>query len=480
MADRPARSEGQLREDLKQLRIVGPAGEESSSPGGDGSASPFGVAASAGGKRSRRRERRAPKGKKRGFLRRSLWLLLIGSGVFAGGSYVLRGDRLEIPEVRLTAVTRRDLGVPPVVLTAVGYVTPLRSIVVSSKAQGRIIEMPIEENQPVRRGDLLVRLEDEEARANLALVQAEAADAERELSLTRQLFRRGVRPQTALDRAQTTFDRAQARIKVAQVALEDRVLRAPFDGTVVRKLSDVGEFLNLAITPDGMPGTAVVELADLDQLNIELEINETELRKLEVGMSALVLPEALPNSRYVGRLARVSSQADRVKGTVQAWVRIAEPDGDLLPGMTSKVRFLRYAPRQEIRVARAVPTSSVVKREGSEVVFKVEEGRVQRIPVRTARVQSADVSSDRAERPPLVDGASFSAVAVAEASVSGTSGGAVRDTDSGDDADGSGTDSASEDEVSYVALVEGPPEGTYIIENPSPNLDTGSQVRVAP
>jgi len=467
MADRQVRSEGELREDLKQLRIVSGTGGNGAGELGGGRSegasggSPFAAAAPASGRRAQRRRSTKAQRPRRRRVRRAFWWLLIVAAAIAGGSYALQGDRLEPPEVRLTAVTRRDLGVPPVVLTAVGYVTPLRRIVVSSKAQGRIVEMPIEENQRVRRGDLLVRLEDEEVRANLALVQAEAADASRELELTRKLFDRGVRPQNAVDRALTTYDRARARVKVARVALEDRVLRAPFDGTVVRKLSDVGEFLNLAITPDGMPGTAVVELADLDQLNVELEINETELRKLEVGMSALVLPEARPNNRYLGRLEKVSSQADRVKGTIQAWVRIDRPDGELLPGMTSKVRFLSFPPREEIRVAAAVPASSVVRKNGSEMVFAVEDGRVRPIPVRTQ-------SPVRAPAPGVTSGRNaelgFSAIAVATMTTAQA-------------AASSGSDSS---EPAYVALLQGPPEGTYIIENPSPELDSGSRVRIAP
>jgi len=444
MPDKIARSDVELREDLNQLRIVA-RGEASTEPSNDT------------GRRRRRRVRSDGAPRRRG-VRKSLWLLLIVSAGFAGSSYFMRQQGLEPTEVRLTAVTRRDLGVPPVVLTAVGYVTPLRRIVVSSKAQGRIVEMPIEENQRVRAGDLLVRLEDEEARANFALVQAESADAARELELTRKLFQRGVRPQNALDRAQTSYERAQARVQVARVALEDRVLRAPFDGTVVRKLSDLGEFLNLAITPDGMPGTAVVELADLDKLDVELEINETELRKLELGMSALVLPEARPDNRYMGELIKLSSQADRIKGTVQAFVRINRPDEELLPGMTAKVRFLSRPPSDSIRVAIAVPASSVVRNQGRELVFVVEEGRARAVPVRT-----------EAEGPEGAGGAAGVLVRRTE------DGGFSAVVNAGPAA---ATAVAGERDADFVALLEGPPEGTYVIASPSPQIQNGSRVRI--
>lgn len=349
--------------------------------------------------------------------RRAQWLLGILVLLLLGGWWgAQRFDAA--PEVSLVAVGLRDFGAPPTLLDASGYVEARRQITLSSRAQGKIVEMPVAENQQVREGDLIARIENDEHRARLKLAVAEQRDAEREYRRKVELERRGSISRTELERAETHLQVAEAQRELAQVALDNTVVRAPIDGTVIRKIRDVGEFLTIGVTAEGDPGTAVATLADLSALDVELEIGETEIRKIETGAPALVTPEARPERRYLARVVEVAAMADRDKGVVPVRVRIDAPDRDLLPDMTAAVSFLADEPSAAIEVLPAVPVTVLVERGGGHAVFVVEDERVREVPVEV-RVE-------------------------------------------GD----------------HAALLTGPAEGAFLLDAPPPGLVTGDRIRV--
>lgn len=343
-----------------------------------------------------------------------LGVLLVGA---SGGWWGVQRFSMP-PEVSLVVVGLRDFGAPPSLLDASGYLEARRQITVSSRAQGKIVEMPVDENQQVREGDLIARIEDDEQRARLKLAAAERRDAEREFRRKVELERRGSISRTELERAETHLQVAEAQHELAQVALDNTVVRAPIDGTVIRKIRDVGEFLTIGVTADGDPGTAVVTLADLSAIDVELEIGETEIRKIEPGAPALVTPEARPERRYLARVVEVAAMADRDKGVVPVRVRIDAPDRDLLPDMTAAVSFLAGEPTAPIEVLPAIPLSALVEVDGRDAVFVVEDQRVRVVPV-TVR-----------------------------------------------------------EEGEHAALLSGPEEGAFLVDAPPPGLANGDAIRV--
>jgi HlyD family secretion protein len=313
--------------------------------------------------------------------RRRIWigvalvaLALVGAAAWRS----LRGA----PEVTLVTVAWRDVGAPPVVLSASGYLKAHRQITVSSKAQGKIIEMAVAENQHVAAGQLIARLDSDESRAQLALAVAEHADAVRAFRRVESLHGRDATSQADLDRAQTREEVSRAQRDLARVALDNREIRAPIDGTVIRRIRNVGEFLTIGVTAEGDPGTAVVTLADLSAIEVSLEVGESEIRKVALGAVALVTPEAMPRQRYLADVIEIAAMADRQKGVVPVKVRIRTPDHSLLPEMSAKVSFLSGEPTGAIEVLRAVPASAVAQRGAQRVVFTVDDNRAKAVPVK--------------------------------------------------------------------------------------------------
>lgn len=329
-----------------------------------------------------RGEARAP-GPERGEARRRRRRIWIGTALVVLALATAAAWRVwsRPPEVTLVTVAWRDAGAPPVLLSASGYLKAHRQITLSSKAQGKIVEMPVAENQRVAKGDLVARLESDEARAQLALAEAEHADAVRELERVENLRGRGAASQAVADRAQTREQVARAQRELARVALDNREIRAPIDGTVIRRIRDVGEFLTIGVTAEGDPGTAVVTLADLSAIEVTLDVGESEIRKVALGAIALVTPEAMPRERYLADVIEIAAMADRSKGVVPVKVRIRAPDRTLLPEMSAKVSFLASEPTGAIEVLRAVPASAVVTRGEARVVFAVDANRATAVPV---------------------------------------------------------------------------------------------------
>ena len=314
------------------------------------------------------------------------------------------------------------------VLTASGYLVARREAIVSSKIQGRLSELRVEEGSEVRADEVLARLESadfvaqvDRARAQLrqaeaqvnagsaAIQRAEAdlAEARRQLGVSERLFADKLVPQDDRDAArsrvqigeaalvQARADRergeagivqAQADLAYAQAQLQNTIIRAPFAGTVVRKMAEVGE--SVAPIPPGVnistASGAIVALADLATLEMEADVAEANVAKLSEGQPAEVTVEAFPDRTYTAVLRQIIPTADRTKATVLTKVTLTDKDADLKPEMSAKVTFVEPA-RDETADADApvqptilVPQSAVVTRDGGQVVFEIVDGRARR------------------------------------------------------------------------------------------------------
>lgn len=245
---------------------------------------------------------------------------------------------------------------PPVVLTASGYVVARRKAVVSAKIQGRLAALAVDEGSRVRKGDVIARLDNRDlaaqidvARAQLARSEADVAEEERQLRLARNLANAGAvsadQVQAGASRlrvAEAAVAQSRAAVSLAEANFQSSLIRAPFDGIVVRKMAEVGE--SVAPIPPGVnlstSSGAIVAIADLASLEVEADISESNIARLRTGEPAQVSVDAFPNRVLHGVVREITPTADRTRGTVTVKVAIVDTDSDLRPEMSAKVTFL--------------------------------------------------------------------------------------------------------------------------------------------
>jgi RND family efflux transporter MFP subunit len=324
--------------------------------------------------------------------------VLIGLGVL----YALRiRQTLSTPEVQTATVAvsrtaEASAGTP--ILTASGYVVARRKAVVSAKIQGRLSELRVEEGSQVREGELIARLESadydaqvQRAKASVLRAEADLAEGQRQLKLAEDLTQQKIvgtdqRDATAsrVRIAEAQLAQARADLGFSQAQYANTQIRAPFSGVVVKKMAEVGE--SVAPIPPGVnlstSSGAIVALADLATLEVEADVAESNVAKVQNGQPAEVTVEAIPDRRYKAVLRQVIPTADRTKATVQVKVTILDKDKDLKPEMSAKVTFLEADKKTEAKAAGApvapvvsVPRAAVVTRDGKAQVFLLRESK---------------------------------------------------------------------------------------------------------
>jgi HlyD family secretion protein len=299
--------------------------------------------------------------------------------------------------VRLAPATLVSPAQANVVVIASGYVVAQRKAAVASKATGRLVYLGVVEGDRVRQGQVIARIEDSDvkaqlgqAQANLQLGRADLNDATQALRRQRSLLDSNLATQESYDAAEARHARvvatialAQAGVDAAQVALENTVIRAPFDGTVLTKNADVGEMV-APLAGSALSKAAVVTIADLGSLQVEVDVSESNIEQVAVGAPCEIVLDAYPDVRYPGSVAKVVPTADRAKATVQVKVAFRRYDARVLPEMSAKVHFLpRAEPAAHADTAPVltVPANAVVLRDGRSVVYTVAGGRAVEIPV---------------------------------------------------------------------------------------------------
>jgi HlyD family secretion protein len=205
--------------------------------------------------------------------------------------------------------------------------------------QGGAVSRETVDDARAARDNAAARLE--VAKQNLALVQA------------------GPRKEQ-LDAARAELAAAKAAVEVAELNLEDTVIRAPRDGTILEKLIKPGEL----VTPQSFGGsrgarTELLSLADLSDLQVEVDINEADFAKVFMGQPAKVTLDAYPDKSYEGRVREIAPEANRTKATVQIKVRILNPDGLVLPEMSARVDLLQGSPASSPEISNHQTTTSM-------------------------------------------------------------------------------------------------------------------------
>lgn len=334
----------------------------------------------------------------------------------------------------------------PVLLNATGYIVAHHEIQVASKVSGKVAWIGVDEGSAVKKGEVLVRLEDteyraqvEQAKGNLAnleakllelkhgsrpqeitqaqanLLQAQADLTNSSLSFERSnaLYHNGIISRQDFDTAQYNYKNLLAKVNSLKQAYDlvekgprqedidamkgqveqangllaydedqenNTVIRSPIDGRVLERAVELGEYVTNGFVGDkGAKGYAVT-LADLNDLQVELDISQNDFSKIHMGSKAIVTTDAYPDRKYDGQLVEISPVANRQKATVQVKVQILHPDDRLRPDMNATVTFVNasHSPtEQSISPSVTIPASAVK----DQSVFVVADGKAVRRPI---------------------------------------------------------------------------------------------------
>jgi HlyD family secretion protein len=367
-------------------------------------------------------DRDSPSPPVRRALSRNILIFVLALVLIAGTAFTIRSRA--VPTVQVATATASAGGGGAVggatTVTANGYVVARTKASVSAKAAGRLAYLGVSEGSYVRRGDVIARLDNADVQAAVAQAQANVASADATVietasdrdQLAREAGRlRDIRASNPtlvstqdLEAAQSRAAQAQARhaaaaarkrsaeagLLMARASNENTVIRAPFTGTVLRKDAEVGEVVAPSVG-GGLTRGAVVTMADLSTLEVEVDVNEAYIGRIASGRPARITLDAYPDTTFRGAVRQVVPTADRQRATVQVKVSIAEHDPRILPEMGAKVDFLEpdqptvgtIAPA---RTAIRIPAAAVRSESGTSVVWIVRDERLTKRVVTTGPV----------------------------------------------------------------------------------------------
>jgi len=285
---------------------------------------------------------------------------------------------------------------------------------VSAKTAGRLAFLGVSEGSYVKRGSVIARLDNADLQAAVSQAQANVASAdasvieatsdrdqlEREAGRLRDIRKsnptlvstqdleaatsRAAQADARLTAALARKRSAEAGLRLAQANDDNTIIRAPFTGTVLRKEAEVGEVVAPSVG-GGLTRGAVVTMADLATLEVEVDVNEAYIARIQGGQQARITLDAYPDTAFRGTVRQVVPTADRQRATVQVKVAIVDRDPRILTEMGAKVEFLQAArpvaagaPQPVERPRIIVPAEAVRNADGRDVVWIVRDGRLQK------------------------------------------------------------------------------------------------------
>lgn len=347
-------------------------------------------------------------------------VLAVTVGLYA----LLRDKAIEVETATAVQSASSGGGGGAAVLNASGYVVARRQATVSSKVTGKVAEVLIEEGMAVKEGQLLARLDDtttqpiyelakrqlEAARGNLNEVEVRVAEAERNLRRTEQLRKDKLVSELALDQAQSEAAALNARLealrsevrvaegtlRVRAQDLDDLMVRAPFTGVVVSKDAQPGEMVSPISAGGGFTRTGIATVVDMDSREIEVDVNEAFINRVKANQKTEAVLDAYPDWVIPSHVINIVPTADRQKATVRVRIGFDLLEPRILPDMGVKVSFLEdrpvasaqsAAPRPSVRI----PAAAVIRDGDTSYVWRVQDGELERVAVRTGGERDGQV-----------------------------------------------------------------------------------------
>jgi RND family efflux transporter MFP subunit len=341
---------------------------------------------------------------------RWLWVVLVVLALLAIGVAVVWMFRSDTsPQVHTaTAIAIGGASGNASVLDATGYVTAHREATVSSKISGKVKEIFIEEGQHVDAGFVMATLDpiDADAQRSLALSQVAAArsqvdsmqaqlkSAQADAARMQEMATKKLISRQQLDQAIALRDNLKAQMEAAQhnvqvasdnariadLGVDNTIVRAPFAGVVIAKAAQVGEIVSPFSAGGGFTRTGIGTIVDMDSLEIEVDVNEAYIGRVQPKMPVEAVLNAYPDWRIPAEVIAIIPTADRSKATVKVRIALKSKDPRIVPDMGVRVSFLEATPAANSSATAApkdegvrIPAAAVVQRDGKQVAFVVND-----------------------------------------------------------------------------------------------------------
>ena len=356
--------------------------------------------------------------------RRGLWIALaIAAAVLVLGlaGWALFG-RDRAPEVQTAQVIAiGDAGGSASVLDATGYVVARRMATVSSKITGKVREVLIEEGQSVVAGQVMATLDPIDADAQRALaasqvgvarsqaasVQAQLREAEANAARLGTLVRQQLVSKSQYDQAIAQRDSLRAQLatvqrnaqvagdqlRIAELGVDNTVVRAPFAGVVIAKAAQPGEIVSPLSAGGGFTRTGIGTIVDMDSLEVEVDVGESFIGRVQPRMPVEATLNAYPDWKIPAEVIAIIPTADRGKATVKVRIALKARDARIVPDMGVRVSFLEQAKPADAAAAKPgvlAPAAAIVQRDGDDVAFVVTDGKAQRRAIKLGRTLGDD------------------------------------------------------------------------------------------
>ena len=327
----------------------------------------------------------------------ALLVLLLAGWLF------LRDDATEVRTAQAVAIGGSG-GAAASVLDATGYVVARRMATVSAKVTGKVREVLIEEGQQVEAGQVMATLDPVDAIAGRELAAAQVAAARSQVAGAEARFEeaaanatrlRGLVDQQLVSRAQydqavaerdalraqlvtarRNVDVAADQLAIAENSVDNTVVRAPFAGVVIAKAAQPGEMISPLSAGGGYTRTGIGTIVDMESLEVEVDVGEAYIKRVEPGMPVVATLNAYPDWKIPAEVIAIIPAADRGKATVKVRIALKERDARIVPDMGVRVSFLEEAPpagEDAPPPGALVPAAAIATRDGTDVVFVVQD-----------------------------------------------------------------------------------------------------------
>ncbi len=316
-------------------------------------------------------------------------LALVGVGVRVGMNAVTGWKAPAVSTGRIAVVTPAQAAT---VLTAAGYIVARSKAEISPKSVGRVVWLNLEEGQPVKKGQVVARLESQELEAQKRQHVALFQNARREHERAKALWEKELISRQEYERAEAQAQALSAQVAYDEAQIENTEIRAPIDGVVTVKKAFLGEVVSPQGSGGASAGATFAVIVDPASLEMEADIGEANLARVHKGQSAEVTLDAYPGRVYQARLRQIVPTADRQKGSVKVKIELLEKDEKILPEMSCRVSFMGEPPAaEEVGPRLMVPVSAVVTVNGARGVLRVREDEATFTPLTFGEQRGNDI-----------------------------------------------------------------------------------------